>query len=407
MWFVPPDWFIITAGFDEIGGVVLALAMIVAISRYRLYDINAYIHRLLVYGIMGILLLSGFVALWFVVHTVLRVFFSTPETFSWMFPSIVVGLLFNPLRQQVVRWVDRELYKFRFDLNQLIQGSREIKIANPGLYTGYVLGGFTLGGVIGRGGMGEVYLGEALDRRAAIKLLPPEKTLSQNDLADRLLQEGRLLQVLEHPNIVRCYGYGVEHGIAYLALEYVRGKTLQMLIREQGRLSLDETIGIIEQLCAGLMILHERGIVHRDVKPSNILLRLKPDGEHYQMILTDFGIAFSTQQTTATTITGVGAIGTIDYMSPEQIQESGQIDPRSDIYALGVLMYEMLTGELPFSGSIAKVLFAHVYQPAPNPKERVPDLPLSVVYTIMRCLAKDPHDRFDRVEDVGIALANR
>ncbi|MCU0497691.1 MAG: serine/threonine protein kinase [Anaerolineae bacterium] len=404
---VPSDWFVITAGIDEIGGIVLAISLIVAITRYRLYDINAYIHRVLVYALVGILTLGGFVVLWLIVHSALRLVFSAPQTFSWVLPSILIGLLFNPLRHAVIRWVDRELYGFRFDFNQLLQGSREIQIANPGLYTGYVVGGFTLGGVIGRGGMGEVYLGEIGERKAAIKLLPPEKTLSDNDLASRLLQEGHLVQSLDHPNIVRCYGYGVESGIAYVALEYVRGETLQKLLRTRGRLSLEDALNILEQICAGLMVLHERGIVHRDIKPSNILLRLKPDGEHYQVILTDFGIAFNTRQTTATTITGVGAIGTIDYMSPEQIQESGLIDARADIYALGVVLYEMLTGELPFAGGIAKVLFAHVYQPPPNPRDRVPDLSEAAVYTVMRCLAKNPQDRFARVEDVGIALANR
>jgi eukaryotic-like serine/threonine-protein kinase len=214
----------------------------------------------------------------------------------------------------------------------------------------------------------------------------------------RFEREAELTERFKHPNIVHLYARGEVDGVAYLALEYLDGLTLDAYIEARERIPFPEALDILGEIGAALKFAHAQGLVHRDIKPSNIMLRKLPDGGQ-QAVLMDLGLAKVIGE--SSTVTGIDAIGTIAYMSPEQIQEGRAVDTRSDIYSLGVMAYQMLTGELPFQGGAGKMLFGHLNQPAPDPQTLVPDLPLEVAVAIQITMEKSPDDRF---QDVGTFL---
>lgn len=251
--------------------------------------------------------------------------------------------------------------------------------------TGAVFGNrYTLGERIAVGGMGEVWeaTDQVLGRIVAIKLLSPALA-DQAGFAQRFREEARNTAALSHPNIAAVYDYGEDEGASWLVMELVRGEPLSAIIAEHGTLSAERTISITAQAAHALQAAHERGVIHRDVKPANIMV--KPSGE---VKLTDFGISRATD---AVPITRTGEVmGTAQYISPEQA--TGQpVSPASDIYALGCVAYEMLTGRRPFDeGSPVATAMAHVTTPAPPLPDTVPP---SLAAVIMSCLAKAPSDR--------------
>ncbi len=386
---VPRDYVILTAGIDEVGGLVLALCWIFATTRSRLYDINLYIHRTLLYSVIAAALLVAFGLGWLALHALLAG--NLGETATLIVVSLLVGLLFDPVRRRAVAWVDRGLYGFRFDLHQLAAGTLSPQVSTPGAYTGRSIAGFALLELIGQGGMGEVYRGYAFGRQVAVKLLPSTVVHEMgHTFRDRLENEARSLSQLDHPNIVRLYDYGEDPNGFYIVMEYIQGPSLRERLRDAQRLPLDEVTAIITDVAAALDEVHGSGLIHRDLKPSNIVL--KPSAQGTRAILIDFGVALITSR--STTITGTNAVGTIDYMAPEQIKEASVIDRRADVYALGVMTYEMLTGEKPFTGTMAQILFAHVYEPAPDPLLSDPGIPPEAALAVRRAMSKDPEDRY-------------
>jgi serine/threonine-protein kinase len=390
------DFHGVIAGLDELGSGFLALSLMFAITRYRLYDINLYLNRLLVYGGVLLGLLPVFMGLFGLLQFGFRALLPTDYTLSLVVPALLIGIGFNPIRRQVQSLVDRRLYGFRFDLNQLRQAGITPVITKPGMYTGRILSGFELSGVIGKGGMGEVYQAHARDgRQAAVKILSP-LTFMDGDFYQRFDREARFMAALHHPNIVTLYDAGSQGEMHYLILEYIAGVELKTLMLQHGKLSLDILIEPLYDIADALDYTHRQGFVHRDIKPSNIMLRQRPDNETYQAILMDFGVA-KLRGGGGDTLTGSGAVGTIDYMAPEQIYAAQQVDQSADIYALAVVLYEALTGDRPFKGSVAQVLFAHVHQPPPDPRSLVPDLPTSTALALLRALDKDPQARYPNV----------
>ena len=251
--------------------------------------------------------------------------------------------------------------------------------------TGAVFGNrYTLGERIAVGGMGEVWeaTDQVLGRIVAIKLLSPGLA-DQSGFEQRFREEARNTAALSHPNIAAVYDYGEDAGANWLVMELVKGEPLSHLISEQGPLGPERTISVISQAAHALQAAHDRGVIHRDVKPANILV--KPSGE---VKLTDFGISRATD---AAPITRTGEVmGTAQYISPEQA--TGQaVSPASDIYALGCVAYEMLTGRRPFDeGSPVATAMAHVTTPPPPLPDTVPP---ALAQVVMSCLAKDPADR--------------
>ena len=261
---------------------------------------------------------------------------------------------------------------------------------------------------IGQGGMGEVHLAHdtSLDRRAALKFLP--ESLQNNETAKkRFLREAKSAAALDHPYICKIYEIGEAEGRSFIAMEYVRGQTLEQKLAK-GPLPLDQTIRIASEIAEALETAHQEGIVHRDLKPSNIMLT---EGGHAKVM--DFGLAkrlaskggVGSQFETATQLTDKGAtLGTLAYMSPEQLR-SESIDTRSDIFSFGLVLYEMLAGIHPFSKETSMDTAAGILNQEPAPLSRyVKDVPDRLEYAVTKMLAKDPAERYQLVHDVRTDL---
>src|SRR5262245_47804228 len=265
--------------------------------------------------------------------------------------------------------------------------------------SGQVVGGFRVVSSIGEGAMGTVYLAEASGNRVALKVLAPELARDER-FRRRFLRETELAARLDHPNIVRTVAAGEENGALYLAMEHVDGSDLRELLRRDGRLEPDRTLHLLSQGAAALGAAHEAGLVHRDVKPGNILVGSEPDGE--RAYVCDFGLA--RHVSSPSSLTGDrGFVGTIDYVPPEQIQ-GGAIDGRADVYSLGCVLFECLTGERPFDReSELSVVFAHLNEPPPRPSEFRPDLPRGFDKVVETALAKSPDERYATCGELAAA----
>src|SRR5215211_6625156 len=235
---------------------------------------------------------------------------------------------------------------------------------------GTSVAGYTIERLLGRGGMGAVYLAEdtALARKVALKLLSPE--LAENErFCERFLRESRLAASLDHPHVVPIYQAGEADGVLYIAMRYVEGTDLKALLAREGALEPARALALCEQVAGALDAAHQRGLVHRDVKPANVLI-----DEAGHAYLADFGL---TKQTSSISgLTGTGElVGTVDYVAPEQVR-GGEVGAAADQYALACLLYECLTGEPPFRReSDVAALWAHVEEAATPPSEQRPDLP--------------------------------
>ncbi len=255
--------------------------------------------------------------------------------------------------------------------------------------------------ILGRGGMGVVYKATdtQLDEMVAIKTLPGDvMTRSPEDL-ERFKREIRLARKITHRNVLRTYDYGEAEGVYFISMEFVRGYTLSELIDEAPSRQMPSraTVGIARQICRGLHAAHEQGIIHRDIKPQNVLIDAKGEVK-----LMDFGIARMAEAPEAMTQAGL-IVGTPHYMSPEQVQGK-QLDSRSDVYSMGVLIYELLVGKRPFeSSSLTGVLTAHITEKAKPAIDLRPEIGRDINNIVMRCLEKEPAARY---ADAGALLAD-
>ncbi|MGE5334864.1 MAG: protein kinase domain-containing protein, partial [Nitrososphaerota archaeon] len=260
---------------------------------------------------------------------------------------------------------------------------------------------YELGEPIGRGGMATIH--KATDVRmhveVAIKILR-EVYSSDPKFVTRFQREARAARALEHPNIVRVYDYGQSGDAYYIVMELVNGYDLRRYLKQQGTLPPDHAVEIAHDVALGLGAAHRRGIVHRDVKPQNILIN--DDG---LVKLTDFGIASVYKDADAERLTTTGmTLGTVQYYAPEQAQ--GEIvTPAADVYALGIVMYEMLTGKTPFDGDTPVAVAMRHIQDIPEPPSHLnPVIPRELERIIMRCLEKDPRDRYPNGDALAYAL---
>ncbi len=253
---------------------------------------------------------------------------------------------------------------------------------------------------LGRGGMATVYLAEDLKhhREIAIKVLNPE--LTQSVGADRFLREIQIAARLTHPNILMLIDSGEADGFLYYVMPYVAGESLRARLNREPQIPIGDALQITHEIADALELAHREGVVHRDIKPENILI------ESGRAIVTDFGVARAVTVAGGEKLTATGvAVGTPHYMSPEQATGSGPIDGRSDIYALGCLLYEMLGGEPPFTGPSAQAILArHAVDPVPNLRTLRTTVPEGLVKAIERALNKSPADRFASAADFSDAL---
>lgn len=264
---------------------------------------------------------------------------------------------------------------------------------------GRTIGRFEIRSELGRGGMAVVYCARQtdLERTVALKVLPPAFAHDKS-YTDRFLLEARSAAALEHPHIVPIYEVGAAEGLQYIAMKYIAGHTLKDVVQAQGAFSLQQAVSILEQVAEALDYAHSAGMIHRDIKPSNIMV-----AQNGWVYLTDFGLA---RGATPSGLTMTGTVmGTPEYMSPEQAQGLTTIGPSTDIYALGVVLYEILTANMPFQADTPMGMLVARLQYAPRPpRDYRGDLPLPVEDVIMRALARKPEARYATAGDLIRAL---
>src|SRR5919198_1159792 len=251
---------------------------------------------------------------------------------------------------------------------------------------------------LGAGGMADVYLAEdqELGRSVAIKILN-DRHAQDDQFVERFRREAKNAAGLSHPNIVSIYDRGEAEGTYYIAMEYLEGRTLKELIVTKGPTPIHVAIDYTRQMLAALGFAHRHGIVHRDIKPHNVVVA--PDG---RLKVTDFGIARSgaSQMTEAGSI-----IGTAQYLSPEQAR-GAPVDQRSDLYSIGIVLYEMLTGSVPFTGDTPlEIAMKHLSTTPDPPSAKRPDVPRALDLIVLRALAKNPEDRYESAEQMDEDLA--
>ncbi|MCP5095841.1 MAG: protein kinase [Chloroflexi bacterium] len=323
--------------------------------------------------------------------------------------TTVTGVL-RDLRQKCLLKLENGHYRYTsqawadFVANQEEQPAPNHFVS--GLFTGTTITPYIIGELLGQGGMSKVYKGQhtRLKREVAIKVLPVEFA-NEQDFRSRFEREAQAVASLRHANIVQVYDFGDFDGTYYMVMEYIDGQDLMAHLMEHKMLTIAQAFPIMKDVAAALDFAHERGIVHRDVKPSNIMLQKGKNGVMpHRTYLTDFGIAKIRSSSTISSRTG-GMLGTLNYMSPEQIQGTATVNHRTDIYALGVVLFRMLTGLLPFeSSSPGAILMAHLHQPVPDPCRINRDIPIAVGKAIQIALAKDPVERFQTAGELTAVL---
>lgn len=269
------------------------------------------------------------------------------------------------------------------------------------LSAGDAFAGYRIEQRLGRGGMGVLYLAlePGLERRVALKLIAPEAAADEV-FAKRFAEESRIAASIEHPNVVPIYAAGKEGEVPFIAMRYVAGADLAKRLAREGRLEPAAAVELIAQIGNGLDAIHAAGLIHRDVKPANVLLG---DGEGVgHAYITDFGVARNVSTESGLTQTG-RFVGTLDYVAPEQISGDA-VDARVDVYALGCLLFKLLTGEVPFpkDGDAAR-LFAHLNDPPPAPSLYVSEVSMALDDVVIRAMSKSPDDRYPSAGDLGRA----
>jgi serine/threonine protein kinase len=278
----------------------------------------------------------------------------------------------------------------------MADGQRWIELSDGDEFAGY-----RVEQTLGRGGMGVLYLAvePGLERRVALKLIAPEAAADEV-FSRRFAEESRIAASIEHPNVVPIYAAGEEDGVPYIAMRYVSGSDLGRRVAREGRLEPATAAALIAQIGNGLDAIHAAGLVHRDVKPANVLLSGATGEDH--AYITDFGVARNVATELGLTQTG-RFVGTLDYVAPEQISGGG-VDARADVYALGCLLFKLLTGEVPFpkDGEAAR-LYAHLNDPPPAPSLYSPQVPMALDDVVIRGMSKTPADRYPSAGDLGRA----
>src|SRR4051812_18960449 len=267
------------------------------------------------------------------------------------------------------------------------------------LATGQVLAGYRIEGLVGRGGMGVVYRATqlALERPVALKLITPDLAEDES-FRERFKRESRTAAQIEHPHVIPVHEAGEADGQLFIAMRLIDGVDLREVIRRNGRVDPSRAVALLSQIASALDAAHARGLVHRDIKPGNVLIAVEDGRDH--AYLTDFGLSKQLGSESAVTKTGM-FVGTVDYIAPEQIRGL-PLDARSDVYSLGCLLFHTLTGRVPFERDtdVAKI-FAHMSEPPPAVREEVPGVPPELDGVLRRAMAKEPADRYPSAADLG------
>jgi tRNA A-37 threonylcarbamoyl transferase component Bud32 len=374
--------------------LMLPLFITISIARTKLFDIDLIINRSLVYGILTIGLGLTFALALGLISTIFKSIHQTDQSLlmATVF-SVSAGALFQPARKKLQRFVDHFFYHIKIDYQKT---PAEIRAESETIITGTTLSSYNDLKLIGRGGMAEVYSATSPKHKVvAIKVL--RATLASDEqFRKRFLREAEIVSGLEHPNIVQVMDFGDENGAYYIVMELLSGPDLNNLLKQEKQITLPKTINLLRGVADALDYAHQQGLVHRDIKPSNVML--DSSATSLRVMLTDFGIAKISDAHTK--ITNTGMVGTFDYIAPEQIQASAEVDGRADIYALGVMTYQMLTGCLPFERpNTGALLLAHLNAPPPDAREKLHSLPRQTAHAIQQAMAKEPKARFSTASE--------
>jgi len=380
--------------------LMLPFFITISIARTKLFDIDLIINRSLVYGILTFGLGIVFVMTLGLISVIFRNIHTGDQSFLVAtIVSVSAGALFQPARKKLQRFVDRFFYHIQIDYQKT---PAEIRAESATIITGTTLSSYHDLKLIGRGGMAEVYSATSSKRKpVAIKVL--RATLASDEqFRKRFMREAQIVSALEHPNIVRVVDYGDENGAYYIVMELLSGPDLNNLLKQEKQISLLDTVSLLRSVADALDYAHQHGLVHRDIKPSNVMLDSSTIPS--RAVLTDFGIAKISDAHTRITTTGM--LGTFDYIAPEQIQASAEVDGRADIYALGVMAYQLLTGSLPFERpNTGALLLAHLNAPPPDARELLHSLPRHAAYAIQQAMAKEPAARYATAGEFITTLA--
>ncbi|NWF63385.1 MAG: protein kinase [Chloroflexi bacterium] len=381
--------------------LMLPLFIAISIVRTRLFDIDLLINRSLVYGMLTIGLGLAFALVLALVSAIFNSMQLGDQVFFVVVVlSVIAGAAFQPMRRRLQRFVDKAFYQIQIDYQKT---PLEVRAEAETQNTGITLSSYRNLKLIGHGGMAEVYRATDSTGRATVAVKVLRAALSADEqFQKRFMREAEIVSRLEHPNIVRVMDFGKDRGMYFIVMEMLSGPDLNNLLRQEKRIPLENTVGILRGIADALDYAHRMGLVHRDIKPSNVMLDSATIPS--RSVLTDFGIAKMIDAHTRITNTA-GMLGTFDYMSPEQIQASAEVDGHADIYALGVMTYQMLTGRLPFERpDTGAILLAHLNAPPPDAREIVGDIPRHTSRAIQKAMSKRPHDRFSTAQEFVIAL---
>ncbi|NDJ55095.1 MAG: serine/threonine protein kinase [Chloroflexi bacterium] len=377
-------WLPLMSGIIAVG---FAWTLGLALLRHRLWDVDYVLNRSLVYGAVTVLLVLAFLIGFFTLRVVLSATLNQSQAVAALISTAVVFGLYSPVQRAARRFVDRQIYGIKVSYTKPRGATPEDGDTKT------LLGPYELLERIGRGGMADVYRAyqKQLNRTVAIKVLHHP----DDEVHLRFEREARTIAALTHRNIVQVYDFGSENGQPFMVMEYVNGPTLEQVVRDQGALPYTQVKGIVNELAQALDYAHENGVIHRDVKAGNVMLR------GAEAVLADFGVAKIIGGSTVQTQAGI--IGTLEYIAPEQIRGE-QLDHRVDIYALGVLSYYCLSGLMPFkSDNPGALLIAHLQRPAPDPRDQQPNIPAKTALAIMQAMAKTPDARYKTAQDFALA----
>jgi tRNA A-37 threonylcarbamoyl transferase component Bud32 len=397
---------LITPTLMRLSFAIVNICIVIAILRYKLWDIDFVISRSLIYGLLTLLLGGVFVAGYLGVHSLMGGMFGQSATLvSAALPGVAVAVLFDPTRSRVRQFVDARFYGIHVNYREAPRAddTRPLPQAFDGARTSF--GSYSSMALIGSGGMGEVYRAQhpTLNRTVAIKILPGY-LLDNVQMRRRFLREAQTIAKMKQENIVAVHDFGEQDGTPYMVMEYIEGLDLSAALKQRGPIPLAEAAQLLSEIAAALDYIHENNVIHRDVKPSNVMIQpiTSVNGRMHRAVLMDFGIA---KVFTGTQFTAAGLVGTLDYIAPEQIQGSETVTAQADIYSLGVMAYQMLTGKLPFQhANPGALVMAHLVQPPPDPRDLVPDLPEETAAALMQAMSKKPEARFKTAGDFVRAL---
>ena len=389
-----------TQTLSVIAQFTVPVAVVFSILKYRLYDIELVINRSIIYGSLTLVLAAVFGILLFGLQTAYKAITQqdNPPTLAVVISTIAVSSIFQPTRKALRRFINRKLYGMDIDFDEIKRRNQQLsKAASLPSDDVTNVGGYREIELIARGGMGEVYKARhpSLNRTVAVKVL---SSLFKDDpnFNKRFAREAKTMAQLRHPNIITIHDYGDQNGLPYIVMEYLTGETLAHMLTRCERLSLDEGIPLLEDVASALDYAHGQGVIHRDIKPSNVIIEpitTLTSGRTQRAILMDFGIARFVTENTMLTASG-DVLGTVDYISPEQVQGTTELDSRADQYSFAVMTYQLLTGHKPFErNNTWAMIRSHLEEPPPDPRIHV-KMPEHVAKALLKALSKKPDERF-------------